>query len=56
MRVCSQCMYIQNDKLNYTKNARKLPVHWTSKIPKQYKRSAIDAELNKAARVASTFI
>ena len=30
-------------------------MHWTSKIPKRYKRNAINADLDKAARIASTF-
>ena len=37
------------------RNERKLPVHWTSKIPRRYKQNAINADLNRAAQIASTF-
>ena len=37
------------------RNERKFPVHWTSKILKRYKRKGINADLNRAARIASTF-
>ena len=42
-------------KTKVHRNERKLPVHWTSKIAKRYKRNAINAHLNRAARIASTF-
>ena len=42
-------------KTKVHRNERKLPVHWISKIPKCYKRNAINADLNKAAQIASTF-
>ena len=34
---------------------KKLPVHWTSKIPVRYKRSAIIGELHRAKKIASNF-
>ena len=37
------------------RNERKLPVHWTSKIPKRYKLNAINADFNRAERIANTF-
>ena len=42
-------------KTKVHRNERKLPVHWTSKIPKRYKRNPTNADLNIAARIASTF-
>ena len=42
-------------KTNVHRNERKLSVHWTSKIPEHYKRNAINADLNRASRIASTF-
>ena len=42
-------------KTKVHRNERKIPVHWTSKIPKRYKRKGIKADLNRAARMASTF-
>ena len=39
-------------KTKVHRNERKLLVHWTSKIPK---RNAINTDLNRAARIASTF-
>ena len=37
-------------------NPTKLPVHWSSKIPVEYKRKAITGELHRAARqIASDF-
>ena len=35
------------------RNDRKLPVHWSSKVPKQYKRNAIISDSNKATHIAS---
>ena len=34
-------------------NERKLPVHWSSKVVKRYKRNAIIGDLNRATGVAS---
>ena len=42
-------------KTKVQRNERELPVHCTSKIPKRYNRNAINADLNRAARIASTF-
>ena len=36
-------------KTKVHRNERKLPVHWTLKIPKRYKWNAINADLNRAA-------
>ena len=33
----------------------KLPVFWSSKVPKRYKRNAITGELHRARRIASDF-
>ena len=32
---------------------RKLPVYWTSRIPKRYKRNSITRDLNKALCISS---
>ena len=32
---------------------RKLPVYWTSRIPKWYKRNSITSDLNRALRISS---
>ena len=42
-------------KTKVHRNERKLPVHWTSKIPKRYTQNAISADLNTAGRIGSTF-
>ena len=34
---------------------KKLPVHWTSKLPVRYKRNAITGELHRAKKIASNF-
>ena len=34
---------------------KKLPVHWTSKIPVRYKRNAIISELHRAKKIATNF-
>ena len=34
---------------------KKLPVHWTSKIPVRYKHNAIIGELHRAKKIASNF-
>ena len=34
---------------------KKLPVHWTSKIPVRYKRNAVIGELHRAKKIASNF-
>ena len=33
---------------------RKLPVYWTSRIPKRYKINSITSELNRALRISSS--
>ena len=35
------------------RNDIKLPVHWSLKVPKQYKRNAIISDLNRATRIAN---
>ena len=35
------------------RNDRKLPVHWSSKVSKRYKRNAIISNLNRATRIAN---
>ena len=35
------------------RNDRKLPVHWSSNVPKRYKKNAIISDLNRATRIAS---
>ena len=37
------------------KKPTKLPVHWSSRIPKRYKRNAINGELHRAKRISSNF-
>ena len=34
---------------------KKLPVHWTSKIPVRYKRNTVIGELHRAKKTASNF-
>ena len=54
--VVTKVIYEDNQiKTKVHRNERKLPVHWTSKIPKRYKRNAINTDLNRAARIASIF-
>ena len=33
----------------------KLPLHWTSAVPKQYKRNLIKGDFHKACRIESDF-
>ena len=40
-------------KTEVKRNERKLPVHWSSKVPKRYKRNAIISDLNRATRITS---
>ena len=35
------------------RNERKLPVHWSSKVTKRYKRNAIISDLNRTTHIAS---
>ena len=35
--------------------AKKLPAHWSSKVPYKYKRNAITGELHRAKRIVSNF-
>ena len=35
------------------RNERKLPVHWSSKVSKRYKRNTIISDLNRATRITS---
>ena len=34
---------------------KKLPAHWSSKVPKRYKRNAVNSDLNRAKNIASSF-
>ena len=36
-------------------NDSKLPLHWSSKIPKRYKRNNINGELHRAKMISSNF-
>ena len=40
-------------KVNRKKN--KFPTHWSSKVPKRYKRNAINGDLHRAKRISSDF-
>ena len=52
----TKIIYVDNQiKTKVYRNEGKLPVHWTWKISKRYKQNAISADLNRAARIASTF-
>ena len=42
-------------KTKVNRNQKNLSVHWTSKIPKRYERHVINADLNRATRIGSTF-
>ena len=42
-------------KTKVNRNQKNLSVHWTSKIPKRYERNVINADLNRATRIGSTF-
>ena len=50
---------IINNKGNITTEAfrktSKLPVHWSSWIPKQYKRNAVIGDLHRSKRISSNF-
>ena len=35
------------------RSENKIPVHWSSNIPKKYKRNAINADLHRAAKISS---
>ena len=32
-----------------------MPVHWTSKVPKRYKRNAINGDLNRSYQISMNF-
>ena len=54
--IDTKIIYEDNQiKTKVHRSERKLPVHWTSKIQKRYERNAINADLNRAVRLASTF-
>ena len=42
-------------KTKVHRNERKVPVYWTSKFPKHYQQNVINADLTRAAWIASTF-
>ena len=50
---------IINNKGNITtevfRKASKLPVHWSSRVPKRYKRIAVIGELHRSKRISSNF-
>ena len=37
------------------RSENKLPVHWKSRIPKKYKRNAINTDIHRAAKISSNF-
>ena len=45
----------QGIKTKVYNKAKKLPVHWSSKVSFKYKRNAITGELHRAKRIASDF-
>ena len=45
----------QGIKTQVYNKAKKLPVHWSSKVPYKYKRNAITGKLRRAKRIASNF-
>ena len=45
----------QGIKTQVYNKAKKVPVHWSSKVPFKYKRNAITGELHRAKRKASDF-
>ena len=42
-------------KLKYTGRKKKIPTHWSSSIPKRYKRNAISADLHQSKRISLNF-
>ena len=42
-------------KTKVNRNQKNISVHWTSKIPKRYERNVINADLNRATLIESTF-
>ena len=45
----------QGIKMQVYSKTKRLPVHWSSKIPFKYKRNSIIDELHRAKRIASDF-
>ena len=45
----------QRTKTQVYNKAKKLPVHWSSKVPYKYKKNAITGELRRAKRIALNF-
>jgi len=42
-------------KFNVHRKETKLPIPWTSKVPKRYKRNTIDGDLHRSQRISSNF-
>ena len=47
--------YEKNVKTSVYRSEKKLPVHWSSKTPKKYKRNAINTDLHRAKKITSDF-
>ena len=47
-----------NNKLQFSvyDNKNKLPFHWTSSVPKKYKRNAITGELHRSQKISDDFM
>ena len=45
----------QGIKTQVYNKAKKLPMHWSSKVPFKYKRNVITGELHRGKRIASNF-
>ena len=46
---------LKPNKLPNKLKPNKLPTHWSSKVPKRYKRNAINSDLNRSHRISMNF-
>ena len=49
----TKIIYEKNIQTSVYRSDNKLPNHWNSKVPKNYKRNAINADLLRSMRIAS---
>ena len=49
----TKIIYEKKIQTSVYRSDNKLPNHWNSKVPKKYKRNAINADLDRSIRIAS---
>ncbi len=52
----SLCIIDQKVSTSVYRKANKVPIHWSSKVPKRYKRNMINGDLHRSHRISMNFV